>query len=246
MHADHHLGVIRLLELRKQLLSDDRKPLLLMSPKKHTESWLYFYDKTYDQIRNDTTVIDNYLLVRPFNGIYFGAHLNRAFSSQRYRESNQFIWEQLGIKSLQTCLVDHVKNSFGISITVPTSNHTDKPQDFKLTYSGDTKPCNRLVALGKESTLLIHEATFGDELSEQAGKRGHCTVSQAIEQAQKMNAKHTILTHFSARYTFPVIDFSKTATNISVACDNMVVTANDLDSLNEISSKAKQIFEGIK
>lgn len=91
--------------------------------------------------------------------------------------------------------------------------------------------------------MLLHEATFSDELVAHAEKHGHCTISQAIEQSQKMNAKHTILTHFSTRYKFPVLDFNKISKNVSVACDNMIVNVNHLDKLNEISRKVENIFK---
>ena len=38
----------------------------------------------------------------------------------------------------------------------------------KVTYSGDTIPCEALIELGKNSDVLIHEATFSQELSETA------------------------------------------------------------------------------
>ena len=48
-------------------------------------------------------------------------------------------------------------------------------------YSGDTKPCQALVAAGKDATLLIHEATLEDDKPEMAAHKGHSTFSQAID-----------------------------------------------------------------
>lgn len=75
-------------------------------------------------------------------------------------------------------------------------------------YSGDTKPSEALIAAGQNATLLIHEATIGDDtdeeialmhemrkfakendlepptaslLSELACAKGHSTFAQAIE-----------------------------------------------------------------
>ncbi|NIN00417.1 MAG: ribonuclease Z, partial [candidate division Zixibacteria bacterium] len=48
--------------------------------------------------------------------------------------------------------------------------------------------------------LLIHEATFDDELWERAREDGHSTPSQAAETAKKAGAKRLVLTHISARY----------------------------------------------
>lgn len=115
-------------------------------------------------------------------------------------------------------------------------------QSFKLTYSGDTKPCDELVKLGLNSTLLIHEATMEDELIEDALLKMHSTVSQAIEQSQKMNAKYTILTHFSQRYAkIPRIE-QNLVENVGIAFDNMEVVLSDLNYLNILYPVMKRMF----
>lgn len=76
---------------------------------------------------------------------------------------------------------------------------------WKLVYSGDTRPSARLVELGHGATVLIHEATFSDCKADEALKKRHSTISEAIEVAQQMNAQRLILTHFSQRY-FPSAD----------------------------------------
>lgn len=71
----------------------------------------------------------------------------------------------------------------------------------RIVYTGDTRPFNDLVLFAADADLLIHECTFGDELSERADEDGHSTPSQAAEIAKKANAKQLILTHISARYS---------------------------------------------
>jgi ribonuclease Z len=70
----------------------------------------------------------------------------------------------------------------------------------KIVYTGDTRPSKPLVRLAENANLLIHEATFDDELFERAGEDGHSTPSQAAETAKEAGAKWLILTHISARY----------------------------------------------
>ena len=48
-------------------------------------------------------------------------------------------------------------------------------------FSGDTKPCRKLVEAGKGATLLIHEATMGDDEEYLAELKAHSTFGQAIE-----------------------------------------------------------------
>ncbi len=70
----------------------------------------------------------------------------------------------------------------------------------KITYSGDTMPCESLIELGKDSDLLIHEATFSKTLADNAKEKKHSTSIDAANDAKQMNAKKLILTHISSRY----------------------------------------------
>jgi len=70
----------------------------------------------------------------------------------------------------------------------------------KVTYSGDTVPCESLIELGKNSDVLIHEATFSKELSVIALEKKHSTSVDAAIDAKEMGAKQLILTHISSRY----------------------------------------------
>ena len=54
--------------------------------------------------------------------------------------------------------------------------------------------------MGKYSTVLIHEATFDDELQGDAVAKNHSTTTEAIAIGRTMQAKRIILTHFSQRY----------------------------------------------
>ena len=70
----------------------------------------------------------------------------------------------------------------------------------KVTYSGDTVPCENLIELGKKSDIIIHEATFSNDLSDIAKEKMHSTSIDAALDAKKMGAKQLILTHISSRY----------------------------------------------
>lgn len=48
-------------------------------------------------------------------------------------------------------------------------------------YSGDTMPCESLIEAGRDSTLLIHEATLEDTEVEMALMKAHSTFGQAID-----------------------------------------------------------------
>jgi ribonuclease Z len=70
----------------------------------------------------------------------------------------------------------------------------------KIVYSGDTRQSENIVKLAENADLLIHEATFDDELKERAVEDGHSTPSMAAETAKKAGVKQLVLTHISARY----------------------------------------------
>lgn len=147
--------------------------------------------------------------------------------------------KKLGVQQLRTCRVPHFNMSHAITMNV-ADNSADK-LSFKMTFSSDTTPCDDLIALGRNSTLLIHEATYPDEFIRRANENRHCTVSQAIEQSQKMTAKYTILTHFSRRYNFPIIDSVKYK-NIGIAFDFMEITKNDLPKLSYLNEQYRKLF----
>lgn len=70
----------------------------------------------------------------------------------------------------------------------------------KITYSGDTTPCEEMIELAKDSSLLIHESTYIKEDSDKAEENYHSTSSDAALIAKKSNSKKLILTHISTRY----------------------------------------------
>lgn len=155
----------------------------------------------------------------------------------------------LKIRDLRTCRVPHMDLSYAISLKLnvlpATGQHQQQPgQEFKLTFSGDTIPCDALVELGRDSTLLIHEATLEDALASSAALKKHSTISQAIEQSDKMQAKHTILTHFSQRYRIlpPINDELIENKSIGIAFDNMEIVPDDLSKLNGLYFKLKELY----
>jgi len=75
----------------------------------------------------------------------------------------------------------------------------------KIVYTGDTRPSKTLVKFAQNADLLIHDATFDDELLERAHEDGHSTPSQAAETAKKARTKWLVLTHISARYKEPTL-----------------------------------------
>ena len=71
---------------------------------------------------------------------------------------------------------------------------------IKITYSGDTQPCEEMIMFARDSTLLIHESTFIQKEAQNAMDYGHSTSQDAAYVARESNSKELILTHISTRY----------------------------------------------
>lgn len=135
----------------------------------------------------------------------------------------------------------HCLKSYAASITFPYEKG-GKRETFKLTYSGDAIPCDEIIKLGRDSTLLIHEATFMDDKRELASKSSHSTVNQAIEQGKLMNAEYIILTHFCYTYGTMLPLKKRLPENVGIAFDYMHVTYNDLHRMSSLIPSYSETF----
>jgi len=70
----------------------------------------------------------------------------------------------------------------------------------KISYTGDTSPCDDYVESIRGSRVLIHDSTFHSELEVEARGKGHSTSKEAAEKALEAGAKLLVLTHISSRY----------------------------------------------
>ena len=117
----------------------------------------------------------------------------------KFCRSNEAMRIATGLVDLAAANVPHCFGAKGVSLTFPTS--------FKFTYSGDCRPSRSLAEIGQGSTVLLHEATFDDELRGDAQAKQHSTTSEAIGMGIAMGARRVLLTHFSQRYQkIPVMD----------------------------------------
>lgn len=148
-----------------------------------------------------------------------------------------------GLIKIDTCFVKHCPYSFGVALEMKNLMKSERypNETVKITYSGDTLPCDELVYIGKNSDILIHEATMEDDLEREARIKMHSTISQAIDIGRRMNAKFTILTHFSQRYAkIPLMEVvDKSA---AIGFDNMEVTLNDLPMMHLMYDPMKMMF----
>ncbi|KAL6703971.1 hypothetical protein ACN47E_008909 [Coniothyrium glycines] len=106
-----------------------------------------------------------------------------------------------GFTDIQTASVAHCHGAMAVSMTFPSSpSDPEGVKPLKVSYSGDCRPSGHFARIGADSTVLIHEATFDDELQGDARAKKHSTTSEALGIGAQMNAKAVVLTHFSQRY----------------------------------------------
>ncbi|CAG0879837.1 unnamed protein product [Darwinula stevensoni] len=197
LHADHHIGLISILQAREEAFMLQEKPfqpMKLFAPQPVIQ-WLDFYNMHFESIDHLYQAHDNALLLND----------NETMLKN--------VLESLGLRRMQTCRVSHCPDAFGVSLT--------DLKGWTTVYSGDTRPCNNLVFLGMDCDLLIHEATMEDDMVEAAHIKAHSTVSQALDIAERMQSKHIILTHFSQRYCKIPILSQSAALRAGIAFDFM-------------------------
>jgi ribonuclease Z len=75
-----------------------------------------------------------------------------------------------------------------------------KRSGIKIAFSGDTRPCDRLIEAAREADVLVHEATTDSSLEARASEFGHSTAKGAACVAAKAGVVALYLNHISNRY----------------------------------------------
>ncbi|OJD19610.1 hypothetical protein AJ78_00467 [Emergomyces pasteurianus Ep9510] len=224
LHADHHLGTVSVIRAwyevtygtvtpttptseREQDLTKllKEKRLFVVSDTKMVE-WLaeysgvenYGFDKLM-LLEADSTVPDNFTYTHVGNGRQpildsCGKPMTTLLS---FKPDQSPLAPQLqvatGLRTLLTIPVLHCNGAMATSFVFPSG--------LKVSYSGDCRPSRDFARIGADSTVLIHEATFEDDMLQDAMAKRHSTCGEALRVAKRMRARNVVLTHFSQRYT---------------------------------------------
>ncbi|KAH8815748.1 tRNA processing endoribonuclease-like protein Trz1 [Xylogone sp. PMI_703] len=224
LHADHHLGTASVIKAwdRETRNSDPAVPSskLLVASEMGMLNWLREYSEVehygYDRLSP--------LPISSQRGIH------------REELSDSMI-ESFGIKAIYGCGVEHCHGAL--------AGVLEFPNGFKVAYSGDCRPSKTFARMGLGATLMIHEATFDDELSGDAIAKKHSTTSEALDVGKQMEARRILLTHFSQRYQkIPVMekDGDKDQAAI-VAFDYMRVKVKDMAKLESFRPALLKLYE---
>ncbi|GMF34828.1 unnamed protein product [Phytophthora fragariaefolia] len=182
-HADHHLGLLRLLSHRAS--DAETEPLLVIGPTA-LRFWLDEYSVQDPTVRGKYSFVENYS---------FDENDSRSEEVETHSEAarvNAWLRESLNISRIECVPVKHAHQSYAAVVTFVDG--------AKLAFSGDCRPSDKLAAKASGAFLVVHEATFEDDLTKEAKDKAHCTMAEAIEVGRQANARHLLLTHFSQRY----------------------------------------------
>ena len=172
MHADHHLGLLRILCARAAAVSkaglEHTAPVTVVGPPA-LRKWL----RSYSRIQNipfDFVFNQDIHQGRELSGGGWLAVLKRRSVQQTAAARDKelcgmsMLAMELGV-CVSTVAVRHsCRDACGVIIE-DLSSEADKTP-WKVVYSGDTRPCQELEAAGSGATLLIHEATFENSMGE--------------------------------------------------------------------------------
>ena len=189
LHADHHLGLVALINAHRE--ASARNTLPCRSPQKRrlvilSDNSLHRFLTEYAST-GSLDLSDCHLVC-----VDWKAQLHPFRSEHEDFSITENSDELGGLANILVCPVSHCQGSKAISLVFP--------DNFKVSYSGDCRPSKKFISMGRDSTVLIHEATFDNEKAGDALAKKHSTTGEALGVGLAMGAKRMILTHFSQRY----------------------------------------------
>ncbi|ETW54317.1 hypothetical protein PFUGPA_04186 [Plasmodium falciparum Palo Alto/Uganda] len=107
-----------------------------------------------------------------FNELFFDKKLKFVYLTENL-EINQQIDDENDILNIHVFKVNHINESYGIKV--------ENKKIGSIVYSADTRPCENVKKFSKNCDILIHEATFDDELLGEAINKKHSTTKEAMD-----------------------------------------------------------------
>lgn len=178
LHADHHLGAATLIKAwYEQTLKDGSSAKLAVS-------CINRYRELLEEV-SQVEDIGFHRLSFPSSGTPATQNIDEATLPA---DGDNF-----GLKRIRRVKVPHCWRSYATELELTSG--------LRMAYSGDCRPSSEFASVCRGAHLLIHECTFGDDMQSHAKAKKHSTMGEALGVARDMQARRTLLTHFSQRYT---------------------------------------------
>lgn len=220
LHADHHLGTASVLKAwhEETCQSEETKSKsIIVASDTGMLQWL----SEYSQVEEIGYSRVNSLIMDASN------NWSKEFDNEET--------EAYGLSAIVACPVSHCNGALAVVLKFPNG--------FKVAFSGDCRPSLNFAKIGQDATVLIHEATFDNELQGDAMAKKHCTTAEALWVAKKMRARRVLLTHFSQRYQkIPSMDDAGDHIAI-VAFDYMRCKVGDFAKIAEYRPALVKLYE---
>ncbi len=207
MHGDHVIGIAGL--MRTLALNNRTEPLYIYVPEGEEEKAkalatfdkaMFGYDIAFVGVRSGTVMRGKGFEIDAFR-------LNHSVKSYGYvfREDDKlhFIKDKCKMLGIKGTMFSQLERGETLTINkkrVKLKDVTHLEKGKRVVYATDSRPAATTVSAAKNADLLIHEATYSNELKDFASKRKHSTAMEAAEVAKKADVKQLILFHPSARY----------------------------------------------
>lgn len=238
LHADHHLGMISIINKWFELNSNCDKTLHLVVPWQFitfVHDWYNLetqYNHAVDLSRLKMFSCEDFLregrlpeyqklTIDEFEQAYDCGDIHCSINKAPLQPINTTVIEEMydavGLESISTVRALHCAWAYSSTFKFNLSaNHT---QHFTISFSGDTRPNPKFCSIGNKSDLLIHEASLDSFWIDEAIAKKHTAMIEAVGVCQLMQCPKLLLTHFSSRYgmsnnCIPKLDLSKEAKDL--------------------------------
>ena len=259
LHADHHLGTASVIKawyrIKHNSMPNTSRPDAATIAGKSDEFGLSVisHDGMLQWLREYACIEDfGYSRILPLeitpallgqSGSYLSINGKALGPSQIARHDYKALF---GFADIQSVCVIHCHGAMAVSVTFPQSTTNRSVKPLKISYSGDCRPSKAFSTIGKDTTVLIHEATFDDELAGDARAKKHSTTSEALDVGARMNAKAVVLTHFSQRYQkIPVLQTVQDGETIPEetlpATEDAGAEADDVDPIADTTAQLSDV-----
>lgn len=241
VHGDHCYGLPGV--LASASMCGRKSPLTIVAPygiQEMIQALMQYTDMhmSYElQFVASESLVDN-----PLTKVYQldCIELSHRVPSYAYRFQDTFVSENLNSEKLlsdglprgalwgqlkQQGLVEYDGKTFHKDEYLHQSN-----EPTRVIVAGDNDRPDLLLQACKHVDLLVHEATYTQDIADKVGPGPmHSSALQVAQMAKQANLKNLILTHFSARYRSKVLEGE---------------VSSGLRSIDDIRQEAQSLYEG--
>ncbi|KAG5950260.1 hypothetical protein E4U53_005328 [Claviceps sorghi] len=180
VHADHHMGTVSVINAwYQQALRDDNKTATLA---------ISCIGRYRDMLEELSQVQD-----MGFHRLRFPSCPPSETEDRDVTTPHDLGDDNFGLAGIKRIPVSHCWRSYATELQLTSG--------LRIAYSGDCRPSRAFARACRGAHLLVHECTFGDDKQDHARAKKHSTMAEALGVAHEMEARRTLLTHFSQRYS---------------------------------------------